>query len=179
MHGLGCSPSHGKTGGVRLRALLPELLGSQWCGPAAAVHMADIAAAFTAPSAHWCSWWPQHWQFWLVPESLSAHRALVAQTAKNLPAMHEIWVRSLGPIPGSGRYPWRREWKPTPVFLPGESHGQRSLMDCNPWARKESDTTEWLTWPQRRSWCPVPSPSQSHRSLSQGQNLNHILNPSH
>ena len=33
-----------------------------------------------------------------------------------------------GSIPGSGRYPWRREWQPTPVFLPGKSHGQRSLV---------------------------------------------------
>ena len=38
--------------------------------------------------------------------------------------------------------PWRRTWHPTPVFLPGESHRQRSLVDCSPWGRKESDTTE-------------------------------------
>ena len=37
---------------------------------------------------------------------------------------------------------WRRKWQPTTVFLPGESHEQRSLADYNPWARKESDTTE-------------------------------------
>ena len=40
---------------------------------------------------------------------------------------------------------WRRECQPTPVFLPGESRGQRSLMGCSPWRHKESDTTEWLT----------------------------------
>ena len=40
---------------------------------------------------------------------------------------------------------WRREWLPTPVLLPGESHGQRSLAGYNPWGHKESDTTEWLT----------------------------------
>ena len=44
-----------------------------------------------------------------------------------------------------GKFPWRREWLPTPVFLPGEFHGQRSLVDYNPWSCKESDTTEWLT----------------------------------
>ena len=38
-------------------------------------------------------------------------------------------VRDAGSIPGSGRSPWRRAGQPTPVFLPGESHGQRSLMD--------------------------------------------------
>ena len=37
---------------------------------------------------------------------------------------------------------WRRKWQPSPVLLPGESHGRRSLVDCSPWGRKESDTTE-------------------------------------
>jgi len=36
----------------------------------------------------------------------------------------------------------RRQWQPTPVLLPGKSHGQRSLVGCSPWGRKESDTTE-------------------------------------
>ena len=40
---------------------------------------------------------------------------------------------------------WRRKWQPTPVSLPGKSHGQRSLVDCSPWGRKESGTTERLT----------------------------------
>ena len=39
---------------------------------------------------------------------------------------------------------WRRQWHPTPVFLPGKSHGQRSLVGCRPWGREESDTTERL-----------------------------------
>ena len=39
---------------------------------------------------------------------------------------------------------WRRVWQPTPVFFPGEPHGQKSL-GSNPWGHKESDTTEWLT----------------------------------
>ena len=38
----------------------------------------------------------------------------------------------------------RRQWKPTPVLLPGNSHGQRSLVGCSPWGHKESDTTERL-----------------------------------
>ena len=45
-------------------------------------------------------------------------------------------------IPRSGRSPWRRAWQPTPVFLPGESHGQRSLAGYSPWGQKESDMTE-------------------------------------
>ena len=38
----------------------------------------------------------------------------------------------------------RRWWHPTPVFLPGKSHGWRSLVGCSPWGREESDMTEWL-----------------------------------
>ena len=38
----------------------------------------------------------------------------------------------------------RRQWHPTPLLLPGKSHGQRSLVDYSPWGRKESDTTEQL-----------------------------------
>ena len=37
---------------------------------------------------------------------------------------------------------WRRKWQPTPLFLPGESHGRRSLVGCSPWGRTELDTTE-------------------------------------
>ena len=43
-----------------------------------------------------------------------------------------------------GKMPWRREWLPTLVFLPGELHGQRSLANYSPWGRKESDTTEQM-----------------------------------
>ena len=43
-----------------------------------------------------------------------------------------------------GRFLWRRKWQPTPVFLPGESHGQRSLVGCSPWGCKGLDTTERL-----------------------------------
>ena len=47
----------------------------------------------------------------------------------------DLWVRKI---------PWRREWQPTPVFLPGESHRQRRFAGYIPWGSKESDTTEWL-----------------------------------
>ena len=46
------------------------------------------------------------------------------------------WVRKI---------PCRRAWQPSPVFLPGDSHGQRNLMGYSPWDRKESETTE-ATW---------------------------------
>ena len=46
------------------------------------------------------------------------------------------WVRKI---------PWKREWQPTLVLLPGKSHGQRSLAGYSPWGHKESDTTWWLS----------------------------------
>ena len=63
---------------------------------------------------------------------------------KNLPAnagdikrhAFDPWVR---------KNPWRREWLPTPVFLPKESHGQRSRAGYSPWGREQSDPTEQLT----------------------------------
>ena len=54
-------------------------------------------------------------------------------------------LRDAGLIPGSGRFPWRRAQQHTPVFLPGESHGQRSLEGYSPQGRVESDMTE-VTW---------------------------------
>ena len=39
-------------------------------------------------------------------------------------------------------HPWRRKWQPTPVFLPGESHGWRNLAGYSPWGRKESERTD-------------------------------------
>ena len=51
-------------------------------------------------------------------------------------------ITDLGSIPGSGRFPWRRKWLPTPVFLPGESHEQRNPVGYSPWGHKESDMTE-------------------------------------
>ena len=101
----------------------------------------------------------------------------MVQTVKNLPAMQETEVRSLGQ-----EDPWRREWLPTPVFLPGEFHGQRRQLNYSPWCLKESDTTEQLNnnmWslegsinppavqetqvqslgqedPWRREWLPTP-----------------------
>ena len=47
----------------------------------------------------------------------------------------------MGSLPGR-KDPLERAWQLTPVFLPGESHGQRSLANYSPWGRKESDTTE-------------------------------------
>ena len=66
-------------------------------------------------------------------------------------------ARGTGSIPWVGKIPWRREWQPTPVFLPGESHGQRSLAGYNPRGREESETTE----PQS----PVPHVPALHTAV--------------
>ena len=71
------------------------------------------------------------------PKGQQRYMALVV---KNPPASAgdlEMWVQSW-----VRKIPWRRAWQPTPVFLPGESHEQRSLVDYSPWGRKELDTTE-------------------------------------
>ena len=47
--------------------------------------------------------------------------------------------------PWVGKTLWRRKWQPTPVFLPGEFHGQRSLVGYSPWGHKESDMIEGVT----------------------------------
>ena len=70
------------------------------------------------------------WVNWACVELIRGF--LDGSVVKNLPAMQETqetWVWSLGweEIPALGGVPWRRKWQPTPVFLPGESHGQRSL----------------------------------------------------
>ena len=54
-------------------------------------------------------------------------------------------TRDTGLIPGLGRSPGEGNGNPTPVFLSGKSHGQRSLSGYSPWTHKESDTTQRLT----------------------------------
>ena len=61
----------------------------------------------------------------------------MAQLVKNLPTTQDPHVLSLGQ-----EDPLEEEWQPTPVFLPGESYGQRSLVDYIPWGCKDSDMTE-------------------------------------
>ena len=69
---------------------------------------------------------------------------------KNLPALQETQFN-----PSVGKIPWRRAWQTTSVFLPGESHGQKSLVCYSPWGRKELDMTEELH--SRSSMQPIGS----------------------
>ena len=67
-----------------------------------------------------------------------------------------LQCRRPGFDPWLGKIPWRREWQPIPVFLPGMFHGQKSLAGYSPWGCKESDMAEQLTlWLHVRVWVPV------------------------
>ena len=80
---------------------------------------------FTAAAVH------PFLSFFFCPHQ-AAYASLVAQTGKNLPAM-----QTPGFSPRVWKIPWRRNWQPTPVFLTGEFHGQRSLAGYSPWDVKE------------------------------------------
>ena len=62
--------------------------------------------------------------------------------------IYNIYVLCRGPgfYPWVRNIPWRRKWQPTPILLPGKSHGWRSLVGYSPWGHKESDTTEDFTF---------------------------------
>ena len=74
-------------------------------------------------------------RFFYLPNEVTG-ASLGAQTVKNL---HAIKPES---NPWVGKIPWRREWLPAPVFLPGEFYGQRNLVGYSPWGHKELDMTE-------------------------------------
>ena len=72
-----------------------------------------------------------HFIFWL-PRCISG-KELACQCRRRKRCRFDPWV---------GKIPWRRACPPTPVFLPGESHGQRGLADYSPWSHKKLDMTE-------------------------------------
>ena len=77
------------------------------------------------------------------------------------------WVRKI---------PWRRAWQPTPIFLPGESHGQRSLVGCTIHRVTESDTTEatWHACKATTRW-PHSSCSSCPLSLALSQDISSLF----
>ena len=89
-----------------------------------------------AKSQTWLSNWTE-----LIFQNILFNVSHAALVEKNLPASGGDKTDA-GWIPGSRKFPWRRAWQPTPVFLPGESHGQRSLAGYSLWGQKESDMTE-------------------------------------
>ena len=81
-------------------------------------------------------------QLLMTDEKVRKCSRLVLHPASSSTTVHDgqYWLLLLLSIHGF----WRRLWHPTPVLLPGKSHGWRSLVGCAPWGREELDTTEWL-----------------------------------
>ena len=112
------------------------------------------------------------WAVWLHPETGDSN--LLFNSKDNLYFRLKISSPSISQLK---LYPVilpnrRRQWQPTPVLLPGKSHGWRSLVGCSPWGRKESDTTSpslfiFMHW--RRKWQPthefLPGESQGQGNL--------------
>ena len=71
----------------------------------------------------------------------------------------EPWIRKI---------PWRREWQPTPIFLPGEFHGQSSLAGYSPWGRQEFDTTELMAPHSSALAWKIPRTEEPGRLQSMG-----------
>ena len=79
------------------------------------------------------------WCAFISRTTFKVESALVAHRLKSL-----LQCGRPGFDPWAQKIPWRRKWQPIPVFLPGESHGQRSLVGYSPRGRKDSDTAERL-----------------------------------
>ena len=124
-------PGTGEPGGLPLMG--SHRVGHDWSDLAAAAAAADLqcCVGFRYITKWICytyilllfglPWWPKWYRIclqWGTPR-------------------FSPWVRKI---------PWRRKWQPTPGFLPGEPHGQKSLAGYSPWGLKESDTTEQLTF---------------------------------
>ena len=93
------------------------------------------------------NWWPNEEMMpkWFQPSAFRhTHKNKYLKkmgfpggsVVKNPPAKQETQVQSL-----SQEDPWRKKWQPTPIFLPGKSHGWKSLVGYSPWGHTESDTT--------------------------------------
>ena len=118
-------------------------LNSLTLGDSTSVKWPERTAAVTGHTGKGWLWgWPSAgiWdlgsigtclEFWYTPDGLAGRLWCIRHKRLRF----DPWVRKI---------PWRRKWQPTPVFLPGEPHRQRSLADCGPWGHKETDT-EWLS----------------------------------
>ena len=102
---------------------------------------------------------------WVNKHGDTSQAALIVKKNKNKKTTHQCrrpkrrercgfdpWVR---------KTPWRRAWQPTPVFFPGESHGQRSLVGYRPWSHKESDMLKGLSMARTGMNNTLPYVSQS------------------
>ena len=83
---------------------------------------------------------------------------------RNLPAMQDTqadpWIRKI---------PWRREWKPTPVSLPGESHGLKGMAGCSPWGRMQEEIMEAYKMGNQANWWYDSVQVQRAENLGRGK----------
>ena len=116
-----------------------------WSGFAQSTNNLIVFSEIDAEILKDVSIWPRKWYKWNIWFALMNTWCFPGGSEVKGSASNE---EDLGLIPGFnlwvGKIPWRRKWQPTPVFLTGESHGQRTLVGYSPQGRKESDTT-WAT----------------------------------
>ena len=94
----------------------------------------------------WDLTWPTEWEILRGGSqnymTTTIIRGFPGGTSGKEPTCQHKRCKRLGFDPWVGKIRWRRAWQPTPVFLPGESHGQRSLAGYSPWGLRESDATK-------------------------------------
>ena len=127
---------------------MPSLLSLFYCEGRLA-----LATIFSAPFEMICDfsffsliiWWIALIDFWILNQSgiplINLNLLWCSGSDGKVSCLQCGRPRS---SPWVGKISWRRKWQPTPVFLPGKSHGRRSVVGYSPWCRKESDTTERL-----------------------------------
>ena len=114
--------------------------------PSADAFADRLALQLVSKPSVWSSWAPGPlglaWLAWVCVLLIHYCQGLPWWLSCKESACNAGNARDVGSTPGAGRSPGERAWQPTPVFLPGESHGQRSLAGCSPRGHKESDVTE-------------------------------------
>ena len=94
----------------------------------------------------WLNWLTDWSNFWAFPGGINSKEA-ACQCRRCKRCGFDPWV---------GKIPWRKAWQLTLIFLPGESHEQRSPAGYSPWGRKESDMTEAIQQVCTSSFCCPP-----------------------
>ena len=138
-------PGTGEPGGLPSMGL--HRVGHDWNNLAAAAAAADIYPEVELLDhmvvlflVFWeaSSCFPHGLPWWLSGKESTSNAGDVGDHLQCRRCRLNPWVRKI---------PWRRKWQPTPVFLPGKFHGQRSLAGYSSWGCKELDTTEQLNHP--------------------------------
>ena len=131
----------GQEATVRIRHGTKEYIKVVYCHPAYLTYMQSTLEKAMAPHSSTLAW--------KIPRTEEPGRL---QSMGSLRVGHD-WVTSLSLFTFMH---WRKKCQPTPVFLPGESQGQRSLVGCHLWGLTESDMTESIHQ-QQSTLCKVPS----------------------